>query len=190
MTDKDTPAIDFRKDLNYDKLTHEALGFLITNRIEAEVYHKERKVFLAVKKNELAEKLNITKEELFVVTSNLKNELEIDTYDVDFFGYFAKPIAVNSYVSKKYLNKKRNEIRETYKYYVQIIAPVLASLIAILSITLNMYQWRYNTQQKVLKEEISKEQEYTRNQLNLLVEKTKKMDSVLLGIKKMIEKKK
>jgi hypothetical protein len=109
---------------------------------------------------------------------------------LDFFGYFAKPIAVNSYVSKKYLNKKRNEIRETYKYYVQIIAPVLASLIAILSITLNMYQWRYNTQQKVLKEEISKEQEYTRNQLNLLVEKTKKMDSVLLGIKKMIEKKK
>jgi hypothetical protein len=188
MTDKDTPAINFRKDLNYDKLTHQALGFLITNRIEAEVYHKERKVLLAVEKNMLAEKLNITKEELFVVTSNLKNELEIDTYDVDFFGYFAKPIAVNSYVSKKYLNKKKNEIRETRKYYMQIIAPILASLIAVLSITLNMYQWRYNTQQKVLKKEIGKEQEYTRNQLNLLVEKTKNMDSVLLGIKKKIEK--
>ena len=190
MTDKDTPAINFRKDLNYDKLTHQALGFLITNRIEAEVYHKERKVLLAVEKNMLAEKLNITKEELFVVTSNLKNELEIDTYDVDFFGYFAKPIAVNSYVSKKYLNKNKNEIRETRKYYMQIIAPILASLIAVLSITLNMYQWRYNTQQKVLKKEIGKEQEYTRNQLNLLVEKTKNMDSVLLGIKKKIEKKK
>jgi hypothetical protein len=188
MTDKDTPAIKFRKDLNYDKLTHKALGFLITNRIEAEVYHKERKVLLAVEKNELAKKLNITKEELYVVTSNLKNELEIDTYDLDFFGYFAKPIAVNSYVSKKYLNKKRNETRETYKYYVQIIAPVLASIIAILSITLNMHQWQYNTQQKVLKEEIGKEQEYTRNQLNLWVKKDKNMDSVFLDIKKMIEK--
>jgi hypothetical protein len=190
MSDKDTPAINFRKNLNYDKLSHEALGFLITNRIEAEVYHKERKVFLAVEKNELAKKLNITKEELFVVTSNLKNELEIDTYDVYFFGYFAKPIAINSYVSKKYLNKKKNEIRETRKYYMQIIAPILASIIAILSISLNMYQWRYNTQQEVLKKEIGKEQEYTRSQLNLLVEKTKNMDSVLLGIKKKIEKKK
>jgi uncharacterized membrane protein YccC len=73
---------------------------------------------------------------------------------------------------------------------MQIIAPILASLIAVLSVTLNMYQWRYNTQQKVLKKEIGKEQEYTRNQLNLLVEKTKNMDSVLLGIKKKIEKKK
>ena len=51
-----------------------------------------------------------------------------------------------------------------------------------------MYQWRYNTQQKVLKKEIGKEQEYTRNQLNLLVEKTKNMDSVFLNIKKTIEK--
>jgi hypothetical protein len=190
MSEKDTSAINFRKDLNYDKLTHKALGFLITNRIKAEVYHKERKVLLAVEKNELAKKLNITKEELFVVTSNLKNELEIDTYDVDFFGYFAKPIAVNSYVSKKYLNKKKNEIRETRKYYMQIIAPILASIIAILSISLNMYQWRYNIKQLVIKEEMSKEQEYTRNQLNLLVEKTKNMDSVFLDIKKMIEKKK
>jgi hypothetical protein len=190
MTDKDTPAINFRKDLNYDKLTHEALGFLIINRIESEVYHKERKVSLAVEKKELANKLNITEEELFVITSNLKNELEIDNYDIEFFGYFAKPIAVNSYISKKYLNKKRNETRETYKYYVQIIAPVLTSFIAILSITLNMYQWRYNTEQSVLKEETNKEQEYTRNQLNLLVEKTKNMDSVFLDIKKMLEKNK
>jgi|TARA_B110000211_G_C13813362_1_gene435938 hypothetical protein len=42
----------------------------------------------------------------------------------------------------------------------------------------------------VIKEEIGKEQEYTRNQLNLLVEKTKNMDRVFLDIKKMIEKKK
>ena len=42
----------------------------------------------------------------------------------------------------------------------------------------------------MIKEEIGKEQEYTRNQLNLLVEKTKNMDRVFLDIKKMIEKKK
>ena len=42
----------------------------------------------------------------------------------------------------------------------------------------------------MIKEEISKEQEYTRTQLNLLVEKTKNMDSVFLDIKKMIEKNK
>ena len=40
----------------------------------------------------------------------------------------------------------------------------------------------------MIKEEIGKEQEYTRNQLNLLVEKTKNMDRVFLDIKKMIEK--
>ena len=40
----------------------------------------------------------------------------------------------------------------------------------------------------MIKEEIGKEQEYTRNQLNLWVKKDKNMDSVFLDIKKMIEK--
>jgi len=175
--DTDTPAINFRKNLDYQKLTHQTLGFLIENRIEAEVYHKNRKVNLAIKKKELVKKLNISKEELFVITSKLKHNLEIDTYDVEFFGYFAKPIAVNSYISKKYLNEKINKKRENIKYYVNIFSPILTAIIALLSISLNISQWQYNKLQKTLKNNKKIELEQTHKELNYLKGKTKNIES-------------
>ncbi|SFD74945.1 hypothetical protein SAMN04489722_1301 [Algibacter lectus] len=168
-----------RDKLNYDILTHNTLKILVQKRIECEVYHKERKVDLAVSRDVLCKKMSLNKDELFVVTSILKENKEIKKYDNEFFGYFAIQKGIFSYGENKYLNKEKNKKRENIKYYIQILIPVITSLIALASIILNISQWKYNTKQTTSKSIINKESEQGHTRLNFLEEKTKNVDSVL-----------
>ncbi|MCX7549153.1 hypothetical protein OS188_14440 [Xanthomarina sp. F1114] len=178
----DLDAIEFRENLDYDLLSHKILGILIRQRINVEIYHKERNVVLGVEYEELKKELDITKEEMFIVTSKLREELEIEPYRVDFEGYFAKPKAVYSYVSRKYLKKTRNEKRENIKYYLQIVIPVVSLLIAFLAITLNILQWQSNKKKSEQEIILNTELEKLNIRLDYLEEKTKNVDSVLLKI--------
>ena len=180
-SNKDTKFLDvklennneIKDNLEFDKLCHIALSILISKRIEAELYHKERKVCLAVSKEELCERLKINKEELFVVTSILKDAQEIDLYAMEFDGYFAKPKGIYSYGDKKYLKKRKLEKRENTKYYIQVIIPVATVIIAFLSIMLNISQWKYSTIQKTSEIELKKQMESIHKELNSLKESTK-----------------
>ncbi len=140
MKDKNISEIEFREDLDYDFLRHRTLGVLIRKRIDVELYHKEKDIVLGVNHDELLKQLGVTKEELFIVTSKLREETEIEFYNDAFKGYFAKPKAIDAYISKKYLKRPRNEKRENVKYYFQIIVPIISLIVAAMSIGLNIYQ--------------------------------------------------
>ena len=168
---------EIRDDLNYNKLCHKVLRVLIKKRIECEIYHKERNVDLAINRDDLCKKTKLSKDELFVVTSILKENGEIKVYSNDFFGYYAIQKGIFSYGENKYLNKEKNKNRENTKYYVQIVIPIITSLIAFSSIILNISQWKYSQLQEHKEIEKKYIKERTHSELNYLENETKNKET-------------
>lgn len=169
-----------RDSLDFDKLCHKALKILVNKRIETELYRKEKEIVFGVKREDLENELSLTKEELFVVTSILKEAKEIKVYNNDFLGYYAIQKGIYSYGDKKYLNKNQNKKRENIKYYVQVLIPIITSFIALGSILLNISQWKSSKAKSDTIMKLNKESEQVHIRLDSLEEKTKNIDSVFL----------
>lgn len=80
--------------------------------------------------------LNCTEDELEIITSELYTCDEIDYYRNKFVGLFAKKNGLTAFSNEKYLNINRKNRIENIKSFVQIVIPVFALIVAILSFTM------------------------------------------------------
>lgn len=79
---------------------------------------------------------------------------EIAFYHIKFKGFIGTDIGIVSYTSKKYLERKKNNRRESIKFYLGVFIPLVSLLIALFSI-LNKFD-RIDTETKAKIQKLEK----------------------------------
>ena len=122
--------------MNINKKRHELLSLLYKKRADAELRRSDN--IIGVSFEEIEKSLNLTQDELLIVTSELIELEEISFHDASGIkGLFCSKKGATSFANKKYLRANNARIKNDIKDIVQIIIPVLSLIITVMVIALN-----------------------------------------------------
>ena len=122
--------------MNIDDKRHKLLGLLTKQRKYLELKKAEYNA-LGVPFDKIYKELDCSEDELHSITSDLYTSEEIGYHDAyNIVGLFAKDKGVTAFSNKKYHNRVIERRKERVKFFVQTIVPILALVVAILSLSL------------------------------------------------------
>lgn len=122
--------------MNIDNKRHKLLGILTKQRKDLELEKAEYNA-LGVPFDKLYNELDCDEDALHSITSELYTTEEIGYHDANnIVGLFAKDKGLTAFSNKKYHNRVIERKKERVKFFVQTVIPILALVIAILSLSL------------------------------------------------------
>ena len=142
-------------DIDYKR--HILLKVLTNQRINLELKKAPNNV-LGVSFDIICKELNCNRDYLNLVTSELFISEEIEYHDAgNIVGLFITEKGKTSFSNKKYYNRIKDRYKERVKFFVQITIPVLALIVAILSFSLKLENFRIelNNEIQELRENIN-----------------------------------
>ena len=166
--------------LSLDVKRHELLRILTKKRKDIDL-RKSKDNVSGVSYDVIYKELKCNAEELHSITSELYTSNEIEYHNnYNIIGVFATKNGVTSFNNKKYLNRIKEKRRESIRFFVQTIIPVLALVVATLSLSLKFDNLKMQSDKELEKLEykLLKQKERIDNMESLT--NTKNMDSVLL----------
>lgn len=122
--------------MNLDTKRHKLLAILTEQRKKVELKKDEFNA-LGVPFDKIYKELDCDEDELLSITSDLYTSEEIgyhNTYNI--VGVFAKEKGLTAFSNKKYHNRVIERRKEIVKFFVQTVIPILALVVAILSLSL------------------------------------------------------
>lgn len=145
--------------MNIDTKRHKLLKILTKQRKDV-VLKKVETISLGVLFDKIYDYLDCGEDELHSITSDLYTSDEIGYHDADnIVGLFAKAKGVTAFANNKYLNRVRDRKKEKIKFFAQTIIPVLALVVAILSLTVKFDDLKLQSDRELQKlKSIIKEQ--------------------------------
>jgi hypothetical protein len=165
--------------MNIDAKRHKLLEILSKQRNDLDLNKAEYNA-LGVSFEKIFEVLNCNEDELKLITSELYTSEEIGYHDAyNIVGLFAKDNGATAFSNKKYRKRIIERRKERIKFIVQTAIPILALIVAILSLSLKFDNLKLQSD-KELNEIITKQKEQD-NRLNNLELKTinqSKIDSL------------
>ena len=122
--------------MNIDTKRHKLLGILTKQRKYLELKKAEYNA-LGVSYEKIYKELKCNEDELHSITSDLYTSEEIGYHDAyNIVGLFAKDKGLTAFSNKKYHNRVIERRKEIVKFFVQTVIPILALVVAILSLSL------------------------------------------------------
>ncbi|AIJ37139.1 hypothetical protein K5L04_07085 [Flavobacterium psychrophilum] len=121
--------------INYNLKRHKLLEVLSTQNLNVQL-RKEGCLALGISYEEIYSKLNINAFELLIITSELYENKEIgyhNAYNIE--GLYSETLGISAFSNGKYKKAHWNEIISKIKDVTQIVIPVLALIIAIITLT-------------------------------------------------------
>jgi len=172
--------------MNIDDKRHKLLGILSKQRNDFDL-NKAENNSLGVPFNKIFEVLDCNEDQLNLITSELYTSEEIEYHDANgVVGLFAKDKGSTAYANRKYRKRIIERKKEFIKFFVQIAIPILALIVAILSLSLKFNNLKLQSDKEL--QEINsklKELDVRLNELELKPIKENKTDSLEI---KQIEK--
>jgi cell division protein FtsL len=152
--------------MNIDAKRHKLLGILTEQRKNNEL-KKEGYNALGVTFENIYSGIDSDDDELHSITSDLYTSEEIGYYDAyNIVGLFAKDKGLTAFANKKYHNRVTERRKEKIKFLVQTAIPVLALLIAIITLSTKFNSLKMQSDEELQKlESVIKEQEQRINKL-------------------------
>lgn len=121
--------------MNIDTKRHKLLAILTKQRKDLELKKAEYNA-LGVSFDKLYNELDCDENELYSIASELYTTDEIGYHDAyNIVGLFAKDKGLTAFSNKKYHNRVIERRKERVKFFVQTVIPILALVIAILSLS-------------------------------------------------------
>lgn len=152
--------------MNVDSQRHKLLGILTKQRKNLELKKAEYNA-LGVPFDRIYKELDCNEDELHSITSDLYTSDEIGYHDAyNIIGIFAKENGVTAFVNKKYYYRVLDRRKERIKFFVQTVIPILALLVAILSLTAKFENLKIQSDREIEKLE------------NKLIKQKKQIDSI------------
>ncbi|WCC41469.1 hypothetical protein PJJ26_08195 [Tenacibaculum finnmarkense] len=122
--------------MNIDTKRHKLLGILTEQRKNVEL-KKEGYNTLGIAFEKIYKELECDDDELHSITSDLYTSEEIGYHDAyNVVGLFAKDKGLTAFSNKKYHNRVIEGRKEKAKFFVQTVIPILALIVAILSLSI------------------------------------------------------
>ncbi|MCD8448025.1 hypothetical protein [Tenacibaculum finnmarkense] len=122
--------------MNIDTKRHKLLGILTEQRKNVEL-KKEGYNTLGIAFEKIYKELECDDDELHSITSDLYTSEEIGYHDAyNVVGLFAKDKGLTAFSNKKYHNRVIECRKEKAKFFVQTVIPILALIVAILSLSI------------------------------------------------------
>ena len=146
--------------MNIDTKRHKLLGILTEQRKNVEL-KKEGYNALGVTFENIYSGIECDKDELHSITSELYTSEEIGYHDAhNIVGLFAKDKGVTAFANNKYNNRVTERRKEKIKFFVQTAIPILALIIAIITLSMKFNNLKMQSDKELQKlESIIKEQE-------------------------------
>lgn len=159
--------------MNLDTKRHKLLGILTKQRKDLELKKSEYNAF-GVPFDKIYKKLDCDEDELHSITSDLYTSQEIGYHDAqNIVGLFAKDKGVTAFANKKYHNRVIERRKERVKFFVQIAIPILALVVAILSLSLKFDNLKKQSDKELQKLE------------DKLLKQKMRIDSMEINLKKI-----
>ena len=117
---------------------HRTLKILSKNRVLDDIGESNNKTLLGVSFDEIQSKLGYDRKKCELVFSALYENEEVEYTDMGIKGLFLTRKGLVSFSDKKYIKENNKIIIGWLRNFVQIVIPVLALVIAVLSLTLRM----------------------------------------------------
>ncbi|MDN3722749.1 hypothetical protein QRD02_00015 [Aequorivita sp. SDUM287046] len=156
--------------MNIDAKRHKLLGILSKQANDLDLNKAEYNA-LGVSFERILYELNCNEDELQLITSDLYTSDEIGYHNAyEIVGLFAKEKGMTAFANKKYRERIYERRKEFIKFLVQTIIPILALIVAILSLSLKFENLKLQSDKELqeLKDKLNKQE----NQLNQLELKT------------------
>ena len=158
--------------MNIDTKRHKLLGILTKQRKDLELEKSEYNA-LGVPFDKIYSELDCDDDELHSITSDLYTSDEIGYHDAyNVVGLFAKDKGLTAFSNKKYHNRVIERRKEKVKFFVQTVIPILALVIAILSLSLKFDNLKMQSDKELQKLE------------DKLVKQKMRIDSMEINLKK------
>ena len=156
--------------MNIDAKRHKLLGILSKQRNDLDLNKAEYNA-LGVPFERIFKELNCDEDELKLITSELYTSDEIGYHDAyNIVGLFTKDNGATAFANKKYWKRILERRKERIKFFVQTVIPILALIIAILSLSVKFDNLKLQSDKELEKLKTNlKEQE---NRLKKLEMKT------------------
>jgi len=137
--------------MNIDTKRHKLLGILTEQRKNVEL-KKEGYNALGVTFENIYSEIDCDKDELHSITSELYTSEEIGYHDAhNIVGLFAKDKGVTAFTNEKYHNRVIERRKERVKFFVQTVIPILALVVAILSLSVKFNNLKMQSDKELQK---------------------------------------
>ena len=126
--------------MRYNKSKHLLLKKLSKKYID-DIDNPNTKVnadVIGLKLTEINSLLKVNSSQRELILSELEESKEIEPFEFDEKGFFINDNGMTSFVNKKYVKRNEDIIINWFKVFVQIVVPVLALVIAVLSLTIKL----------------------------------------------------
>jgi hypothetical protein len=165
--------------MNIDAKRHKLLGILSKQRNDLDLNKAEYNA-LGVPFEKIYEVLDCDEDELKLITSELYTSEEIGYHDAyNIVGLFAKDNGATAFSYGKYRKRIIERRKERIKFFVQTAIPILALIVAILSLSLKFDNLKLQSDKEL--QEINsklKEQDFRLDKLELKPIQENKADSI------------
>ncbi len=152
--------------MNINLKRHNLLGILFKPRSEWEI-NKAENIAIGVPFDKICNELNCQKDELPLITSELFSSDEIGPQNTHgIVGLCAKPKGLTAYSNKKYKRLNNARIKNNLKDFVQIIIPVFALVVAILTLSIKIENLNTKTAKEI--KTIELRQKHLQDQIDIL----------------------
>lgn len=128
----------YRTLMKFNIKRHRTLKILSKNRVLDDIGESNNKTLLGVSFDEIQSKLGYDRKKCELVFSALYENEEVEYTDMGIKGLFLTRKGLVSFSDKKYIKENNKIIIGWLRNFVQIVIPVLALVIAVLSLTLRM----------------------------------------------------
>ncbi len=108
-----------------DRKRHEILGFIIEPILQ---HYGNGNSIKARSFEEIEKKFNLSKTEIWEISTELIENKEIIYYVDKFNGFLGTDNGINSFSNYKYIKRSNNEIRESIKYYIVLLTFIITTL--------------------------------------------------------------
>ena len=157
--------------MNIDAKRHKLLGLLTKQRKGLELKKAEYNA-LGVPFDKIYKELDCGEDDLHSITSDLYTSDEIGYHDAhNIVGLFAKDKGVTAFSNNKYHNRITERRKERVKFFVQTAIPILALIVAIITLSL-----KFNSLKMLSDKELQKLK-------HKLLEQEKRIDSMETNLK-------
>lgn len=137
--------------MNYNRKRHKTLEILSSKRIQFDSGQIEPNFILGVDFEDIKSLLNTDRDTCEIIFAPLYNNNEVEYTDIGVKGLFLTQKGLTSYSEKKYLKENNKIIISWLKNFVQIVIPVLALVVAVLSLTLKLRNFKIQSDKEIQK---------------------------------------
>lgn len=137
--------------MKIDAKRHKLLGILSKQRSDL-LLNKARYNAIGVPFENIIEALKCSEDELELITSELYNSEEIGYHNSkNIIGLYSKDNGATAFANKKYVRRIFERRKERIRFLVQTIIPILALIIAILSLSIKFNNLKLHSDEELQK---------------------------------------